>query len=382
MSVLARPEKGCRRVINELRKEKGEKGETCVTSDDEPKSTSDQEEYVSDKKILRSEQSTSHVEVKTVLSRSHLILLEHFAGRRISFLHRTARDFLIDTDPGRDILQYYSPTVIDWQPLWLRVQLIDMLASLKVFNWDVADCQMSNLLGGGNAEILENNGIRIFGYMPQVNHRLISPNLLNAVSGYSNFIFSYPHACDLPRYHRDFVGFAASYGLTAYLRKFLDQCEEGLKPRRDFIDYLLLCSSRPSFLHLRTNEHMSFLLAQGAAYLLVLHDPNMHNAYGIDDGITSESTSEYIKLQESIFEVDARSEPVDVYQTMIEMGYMKSENYDFSPVEPFEEIGVDTLSDQEKDVIASKQQRSPDEGSGAREVNDNVNKETKIGERG
>ena len=65
-----------------------------------------------------------------------------------------------------------------------------MLASLEVFDWNVADVQMSDLLEGDSLKILEKHDFRILDCMHQVYQRLISPKPLNAVIGYSSFIFS------------------------------------------------------------------------------------------------------------------------------------------------------------------------------------------------
>jgi len=50
--------------------------------------------------VSRNEQDESRPEAKVVLSPLHLVLLERFAERRIFFLNRTARDFLVDTEAG------------------------------------------------------------------------------------------------------------------------------------------------------------------------------------------------------------------------------------------------------------------------------------------
>lgn len=55
-------------------------------------------------------------------------------------------------------------------------------------------------------------------------------------------------------------------------------------------------------------------------------------------------TPEYVRLAETVTEVDARSEPVDVFEMLMQMGYMKPRDYDFSPGELFEKIPVDAVS--------------------------------------
>ena len=195
---------------------------------------SDEVESKSKEDVIRSEQSTSRGQVRAALSQSHLILLERFAGRGISFLHRTATGFLIDTEPGQDILRYYSPLSRDRQTLWLRVELIDtdMLDSLTIFDREVADEQMARLVQRSSLEFVEKDGIGVMDLMHQEYQRLLSPNPPKAVIGYSNFIFSNLRMYDgWPRFHRDFVGFAASLGLIRYLCKVFSQGNEGLKPR-------------------------------------------------------------------------------------------------------------------------------------------------------
>lgn len=46
---------------------------------------------------------------------------------------------------------------------------------------------------------------------------------------------------------------------------------------------------------------------------------------------------ECINLYDSITEIDARSEPVDVYATLIGMGYVQARGNDFDPIDAFED---------------------------------------------
>ena len=461
------------------------------------------EEASSDEEISQSKNDGVYIGVKTVLSQSHIILLRKFADSKIYFLHRTARDFLIDTEPGQGVLSFYSPPAVAPRTLWLRVQLIDMLAGLQIFDWEVAEVQMRTLVGS-RPDLLTQDGTGTLELMHQVYDRLTSRNLPRLVSGYSNYFFANPRGCpSRPTCYRDFIGFAASYCCTTYLHNFLSKVRKGFKPRTEFIDYLLLCASMSVT---STAEHIRFLLDQGAnpnargsyrvndedfysafsplpalligclqthffrpwqytltslldevvgdvvdvikafvdyhidvsekilissdiggltllprqvssedpylvyettvgevisytlAYLGATIDRNLEYSEDhakarrilfVSDGgpfikarkVSSEEDAallsklldaylsilnldtvcaiknpgmdyadipEYVELSESITEVDARSEPVDVYETMIELGYMRPWNYDFSPIEPFERIGAEAVSDDEK----------------------------------
>lgn len=147
-------------------------------------------------------------------------------------------------------------------------------------------------------------------------------------------------------------------------------CQDHAKPWRIFF-----VSSGGPLIKARkviSEEDAKLLRERLDTYLLALRDPTIYGS-GYYSRSRMLKNSEYTKFEESIVEVDARSEPVDVYETMVEMGYMKPRDYDFSPVEPFEEIGVDTVSDQEEDGSASKQKKYQYEGSGTQESNANVN---------
>lgn len=465
---------------------------------------SEDEERGNDTDTSRNEQENSRPRPRAVPSPLHP--LERFAERSVSFLHRTARDFLIDTGAGRDILRYYSPPLADWQTLWLRVELVDMLAGLRIFEWTDAEGQMSRLLDS-NLDFSQNDGIGALELMDRVLTRLTTQTPPKSIIGYSNVNFSNPRwvkSGKSTNYHKDFLGLAAYYGMTTYIRRVLDQLHGGIKFRTDYLDYLLLCSScglgsvakrvnlvsllidyganpivrgfRPindrvyyiAFSHptvllkriydipsnmskahvdstlglgidfikhflvrgpdlstkvlkgIRDGKsvndcavnlsrlkapllvyettigdiinsallHMKYssvedlmgaqdyaktrrtLLVSGkgrlakarkvsnaedaallndrlATYLPVLCIPSSHNDHGRENRRhrDNKNTPEYIRLAESIIEVEARSEPVDVYETLVQMGYMKPPSYNFSPGELFEEIPVDTVSD-------------------------------------
>lgn len=449
---------------------------------------SEDEESGSETDVSRNEQDKSRPEPKVLLSPLYLILLERFAERRVSFLHRTAHDFLIDTKAGRDILRHYSPPLADWQTLWLRVELVEMLASLRIFDWAHAGMQMERLRDS-KLDLSQKDGIGALKLMHRVYQRLASPSPTNCIIGYSNFNFSSsrsPNSGNRFTYHRDFLGLAASFGMTTYVRRFLGQLDDGFRVRADFLDYLLLCSSLKSIRY--TAELIHLLLNQGAnpnvqgfyqingedfysafsplpailtynclssvypyhpkvfegpgrltniiklcltrgldvskkvlmgfarreishfcleptsreCYPFLVYETTIgdvveialgrmahrNNAYLLDGHdyaktrrillvsggghvikarkVSSEEdaallnevltayvsllcrgpvdedehmrTPEYIRLAESIIEVDARSEPVDVYETLMQMGYVKPWDYDSSPGEPFEKI--------------------------------------------
>lgn len=196
-----------------------------------------------------------------VLSPLHLVLLERFPARRISFLHRTARDFLVDTEAGQDILRYYSPPLTDRQTLWLRVELVDMLASLSIFEWGRAEGQIVKLMKRTKFDLSHKDGIEILEFMHQVCRRLAFPNPPNLIVGYSDYNFSNPRGRKSGYqsvYYLDFLGLAASCGLTAYLRKSLSPFDEGFRVRTDFVDYLLLCSSNPNNATYRSSNSFPF----------------------------------------------------------------------------------------------------------------------------
>jgi len=116
---------------------------------------------------------------------------------------------------------------------------------------------------------------------------------------------------------------------------------------------ILLVSSGDYFIKARkvsSEEDVALLNENLAAYLSVLYRPPMAD-HGREDFFEPIRTLEYKKLEDCMKEVDARSEPVDVYETLMQMGYVKPRDYDFSPGEPFEEIPVDTMSDQGKSGI-------------------------------
>lgn len=383
-----------------------------------------------------------------------------------------------------------------------------MLASLSSFYWGRAEGQMVKLMKRTKSDLSHKDGIEILEFMHQVCRRLASPNPPNLIVGYSDYNFSNPRGRNSGYqsvYYLDFLGLAASCGLTAYLRKSLSPFDEGFKVRTDFVDYLLLCSSTPT-MPLIAHQTL-FLLDQGAnpnvqgffpinsedlycafsplaalltfyykygitygfmtvmeepgyltdiikvflahgldlskkvmmrlqrgvlthvsaigfhrddepslvyetaigdlvngalvhtghpsdenlmngqdyartrrillvssggylikarkvsseedvallnenlaAYLSVLYRPSVAD-HGCVDFPELMSTPEYNKLRDCIKEVDARSEPVDAYETLMQMGYVKPRDYGFSPGEPFEAIPVDTMSDPGKSGI-------------------------------
>lgn len=378
-----------------------------------------------------------------------------------------------------------------------------MLASLSSFYWGRAEGQMVKLMKRTKSDLSHKDGIEILELMHQVCRRLASPNPPNLIVGYSDDNFSNPRGRNIgcrSVYYLDFLGLAASCGLTAYLRKSLSPFDEGFRVRTDFVDYLLLCSSAPTMPLIADQTH--FLLDQGAnpnvqGFLpinsediycafsplaaLLTHSYDYGMAYGLitvmeesayltdiikvflahgldlskkvmlrlKEGVLTHSnaigcnrdydpflvyetaigdlvntalvhighpsdeilmngqdyartrrillvsgggcfigarkvsseedvallnenlaaylsvlcraamadygrkdfvgrmiTSEYKKLRDCIIEVGARSELVDVYETLMQMGYVKPCDYGFSPGEPFEAIPVDTMSDQ------------------------------------
>lgn len=495
---------------------------------------SDDEESGSESDVGRNERDKSRPEPTVVLSPLHLVLLDRFAWRRIYFLHRTARDFLIDTAAGRDILRHYSPPLADWQTLRLRVELVDVLASLRSFDWNLAGEHMGMLVSS-KLDFSQKDGIRALEFMHGVYRRLTSPEPTNCIIGYSKFNFSncrWPIIGNRKVYHRDFLGLAANYGMTNYLRRTLDQLSDGLRVRTDFLDYLLICSSfemnySPHGPVSDRDDQISFLLDQGAnanvqgfypiehedfysafspfIVLLIEHcslrlycshselverRDHMENiiklflARGLDiskrvlmgfygsgilhfcleriddvnhpflvyettigdvleialgltgfcnnenlmDGhdyaktrrillvsgggyvikarkVSSEedaallnedlaaclsvlyqrpsdrpsfsidtASPEYTRLAESIIEVDARSEPVDVYETLMQTGYVKPRDYNFSPVEPFEEIPVDTTNAQEKARISADREGDEEQVPRLQELDDDIDK--------
>jgi len=457
------------------------------------------EESGSETNVGRNEQDRDHSESQVLLSPFHLVLLKRFAVRgTISFLHRTARDFLTDTEAGRDILRHYSPPLAAWQTMWLRVELVDMLASLTDLDSRLPLAQMAGLLSLKRLDFSQKDGIGILQLMHRVYQCLASPNPPKLIIGYSK--------CHVPcprwrlfggcfNYHRDFLGVAASYGMTTYLRGTLSQHKDGLRVRTDFLDYLLLCSSLgpgstvaelvcllldqgadpnvegfypipeeilhmahsplpalvtlyydfpiidyPTSIHLSSSHLVDIIkvfLARGLdvskKVLMSIRNGRLThfhllNRYSFDDHpaliyettigdvaqtalvttgnpsdtnlmdghdyaktrrillvrsggyhskprkvsneedatLLNESlaaylsvisalvggsdypndmdTPEYVRLAETVTEVDARSEPVDVFEMLMQMGYMKPRDYDFSPGELFEKIPVDAVS--------------------------------------
>lgn len=156
--------------------------------------------------------------------------------RRGTFLHRTARDFLIDTEIGQGILHHWSPLTVDWSLLQLRTDLVAMLSGLQPFGWGEAAEQMRAWLEASRVEDLAIADLETLNLMDQVYQRLIPAESSDCASALSR---TRPRSCPTV-YFRDFRGLTAYFGLLRYVRKFFDQ---GFAPRKQYLNYLLLCSS-------------------------------------------------------------------------------------------------------------------------------------------
>ena len=241
-------------------------GEICDAREDDY-----HEENSSDDLSVQSEPGEGCDEGKAASIRSEINHLYSYAARRVSFVHRTAKDFLTDTEAGQKIIRHFTPPAVNWRALRLRVTLVTMLAGVEPFYWSVVQGELEQLIDHNGLDVSEEEINKMLAFMEQACQRLASStHEIDPV--YARFLYSDSAHVS---YYRDFLCVTLSCGVASYLHQFVNRVSEGFKIRPAYLNHLLMCSS----IQVKPNaaNNICFLLRQGA-------DPNAQGSYFFDKG--------------------------------------------------------------------------------------------------
>ncbi|KAL8717487.1 MAG: hypothetical protein Q9225_005268 [Loekoesia sp. 1 TL-2023] len=228
------------------------------------------EENKSDELFVRSESGEGCDEGKAASIRSEPYHLHYFAALSVSFVHRTAKDFLTDTEAGQKILRHFTPPAVNWRVLRLRVKLVAMLAGVELFFWHVAQWELEQLIDRNRLDISEEEVNKILAFMEQAcQRRASSTHKRDRVYARHQYGFL-THTS----YYQDFLCVTLTCGVASYLHQFFNRVDEGFKIRPAYLNHLLMCSSLQFYPIAADNA--CFLLRQGA-------DPNAQGSYVVDD---------------------------------------------------------------------------------------------------
>ena len=172
-------------------------------------------------------------------------------SNHVTFIHRSAYDFIAKTPEGLQILDLYRPTLEE--SLFARVH--SNMAILRILWWESGyDLEAIildlSILSENTAPWLyryaETDDVVVKSMQTMISSyaRVISPNRKSKALDQWNFRLP-----DLTRRDRQFghiykdaMGLAASLGITAFIKSFVEQMGCGRKLRTDYASYLLLCA--------------------------------------------------------------------------------------------------------------------------------------------
>jgi len=200
--------------------------------------------------VRHSSRHIFHVELVAWANRTAFRKITDHLRDRLRFIHRSARDYLLETELGLKITSYYPRSVEDVHISLFKGYL--STAILAVGNYRSSDrerfdayCEWSletaTRIFQGVRFIFQKRQLECLDLLWHAWHRrsqfnngdnfMISKSIRNRDTDYSPFSAAL-----------DFEGLAAEYACTAYIRRSLEQYQEPIS--QEYLDYLLLCGAR------------------------------------------------------------------------------------------------------------------------------------------
>ncbi|KAL9109176.1 MAG: hypothetical protein Q9227_006101 [Pyrenula ochraceoflavens] len=204
----------------------------------------------------------------------------NYMQQRVKFVHRSARDFLLDTLKGKEILSHHQPLPVEGWLGEVRIYMVALLTLYEDFSSDSRSSAELSLflepLGVLEFESEDDNTIEQ-GYHTIVYslRRILGLGIPKLPLDYWNIDSTVSEKFGVGYLYYDIIGAAAYNGNKTYVQSFLEAAKHNSRPCKTYLSYLLQCASNHSFREDRIQwslsrlELISFLLDQGAS-------PNWH----------------------------------------------------------------------------------------------------------